>query len=498
MANESEPKFNPEAYIDALKIFEEAAKAGSIGIDYAKTLATSINDHSPTLRLSLGTDHYETTLGLLSRLTEIKRTSSNGDFVDSVPAFAKDVLQDVDLHIEKKPEVYLIPTYRLARSLSEKRDPKLIALGTEILNNHFDRLLVSPELTDKEVQELIKQRILTADEQQFRSLVRAAITPDSPLLRRFPRPVDSLLNLSLLGTNTQERPVKMAIVLDEITGGNAVHILDTWDFSAGKREARTKASESIYFDNFSVVCQLEKNRPGISKLLMKKYGVVNFTRYPLELLIEQFDKEALREAPYGVLITAGEDNGVALNVKRETENLYKQAKEMGYGLKVLEADTLEDILTRANDVADNHGEIAYMLILGHNFEPRLGTLPWRRDLFSSSPIIGLISCLSGKEGGAAQNLSSTVKDIEVHAPEYKVFLKEQGILFRESQDGQLKLDLLFSYAEGNFNTEEDIIYGLVSGSHEDLTLRTGVTNLYDVPTRVYRNGQFVRDYTSPV
>ncbi len=504
--------FDLTAYEEALRSCGDALNAGFMSIDKATSVAAVIQESMHLFKLSLGTPHFTTTLNLLERLSKMRRTSSNRDLVDAIPAFAQIILQDINSYIQQEPGTYLAPAFKLAHSFGDMPDPKLVAIADGIITNNFNLLLETEKISDREVENAVKRLIATGTPQQIKGLVRAAITPDRALSRRFSRQVNSILNLGVLGSNTYDRPLRMAAVLDELTGEQSTRIMNAWDDSVGKTQDRTKGSESIYFDNFGLICQLEKTRPGITKILINRYGILSFFRYPLDLLIEQYDFYEKQDIPYGIIIGAQHDiNGVAYKEKEQITHAFKQVKAIGYGLKVYEAGNVEDISRVIRSAANNHGGIAYMLLMAHgdtdfinlggedesgssiglggaNIDTQLRNLGKLRDAFTQDAAIGLVSCFTGVKNGLAQMLSLELRDIDIHAADYKAFLKRQGIIIEEIE-GQLSLKIQFGYREGNYNTEADFVYGMFN-------LRTGVVNVYDVPTRVYRNGRFIRDYTN--
>lgn len=490
----SHPNFDNAAYSQAVQIFDAALDARSITMDNARSLVASMQQTSPVLRESVGTPNFLSTINLLERLSKVRRTASNSDFVDAIPGFAQAVLKDLNGYIEEDPDTYLMPAYRIACSFASTQDNNFLPIVNGIFNSNFNRFLGSEEITNREAEELVKHIIATANPQQIRNLARIAVNPDSALSRRFPRQIDSILNLSILGNNTYERPARMAAILDEFTGEQSTKVLNAWDDSQGKKKERSKGSEAVYFDHFNAVCKLEQKRPGITKYLIDRYGILAFARYPLDVLIEQFDTRDEKNVPYITLVAARHDhNGALLNVKDNIAQAHSQSKALGYRLKVCESENLESIVQATNALASQHGKISCALLVGHELGAGLSELEWNRDVFASSAIVGLISCFTGARNGTAQLLSSKLKDVDIHAPDYAAYLKKNGLLF-EKVNGELKFKALFGYDEGNFITEEDILYALTSITGGVFNIRHNGVNLYDVPTRVYKNGQLVADY----
>ncbi|MBI4036656.1 hypothetical protein HY386_02140 [Candidatus Daviesbacteria bacterium] len=477
-----------------LQCYNDALNAAFMGIDRARALVASMQSDGPVLRDSLGTPHFLSTFDLIARLSKARRTASNSDFIDAIPDLAQVALRDLSKYVAEEPDKYLIPAYRLACSFASLQDSGFTAIVSKVFAENFNRLMAAQELTDKDAQVVIKHVIETATPQQIRALTRAAISPDSALSRRFPRQIDSLLNLGILGNNTYERPERMSAVLDELTSEQSTRLLNAWDDSQGKRKDRSKGSEAIYFEYFSTVCRLEQLRPGITKYLIDNYGILAFARYPLDLLTEQYDTREEKDVPYTILVAARHDhNGAMLFLKDEISCFHKQAKALGIRLKICEAENLEGIIQTTNTVAYHHGQISCVLLVEHELDAGISELEWDRSIFTSSAVIGLISCFTGAENGTAQLLSLTLQDVDIHAPDYEAYLKKGGIQFDED-DGVLNIRVLFGYGEGNYITEEDILYALTSSTEGRFNIRTSSVNLYDVPTRVYRNGQLVRDY----
>lgn len=491
----SQIAFDDIAYNQAIGIYNAALSARSINMDSASALIASMRENSPVLRISIGTPHFITTLNILDRLSRVRRTVSNTDFVEAVPGFAQEVLRDLNQYIARQPETYLMPAYQLSKAFASMQDSNYVAIAGEISTANFDRLMEASQLSDGDADELVKFVKARATPQQIRTLVKAAVTPNSALSRRFPRPVDSVLNLSILGNNTYERPARMAAILDELTGEQSTEVLNAWHDSRHNHQGQSNGTEAVYFEHFSTVCKLEQLRPGITKSLIDRYGVYSFARYPIDLLVEQYDTRDEKDAKYSTFVVAREDHsGAILSLKDKVAFAHQQAKTLGFRLKVSEAGSLEGIVQRINSLAGNHGQISCALLVGHEFDKQLGDLEWDRSSFAPDAIVGLISCFTGARNGTAQKLSLALNDVDVHAPDHSAYLKKDGVVFRTA-NGNLDLGIMFGYGEGNFATPEDILFAIENGI-ENIPLRSLTIKLYDVATRVYRNGGLVRDYTT--
>ena len=357
---------------------------------------------------------------------------------------------------------------------------------------------------------MLRNVVESADELQVRKLVRDSLNPRSALLTRFPNPIDSILNLGILGLNTYDRIKRMSAVLDEITQGLSWQLLDAWDGSVGKSKDRTKGTESVYFENFSAICQLEKQRPGITRVLMEKYRIFNFARYPIDLLIDQYNSRDEASALYGVIASARHDhNGAFLNIKDQIGGAYQQAKELGFGLKVLEVEDFDEMRRLIERSAENHGPISFALVMAHgdqNFVTLGGDflkgigyyelsadLTKFKDTFIPSASICLISCSTGVENGIGQRLSIALPGTEIHSPDNEAMLREKGIII-EMVEGRLRIKVLFYRPEGNYNTVEDLIQVGLIPEEADLITRTFAEHPEEIPTRVYRDGEQVNAY----
>lgn len=487
--------FDEITYNEAMGVYNAALSARSINMDSARALVASMQENSPILRTSIGTSHFLATMNLLDRLSKIRRTIANSDFVEVVPGFAQAVLQDLNGYTERQPEMYLMPAYQLAKSFASLQDFGYMAIAIGIFAVNFDKLMKASQLSNRDAEELVKHVKASATPQQIRTLVREAITPDSALSKRFPRPVDSILNLSILGNNTYERPARMAAILDEFTDEQSTEVLSAWHDSHHNHQDQSSGSEAVYFEHFSAVCKLEQLRPGITKVLIDRYGIYSFARYPLDLLVEQYDTRDEKDIPYSTFVVSREDHsGAILSLKDKVAFAHKQATSLGFRLKINEARSLEGIIQRINTLAELHGRISCALLVGHEFDKQLGELAWNRDAFTPTAAVGLISCFTGVKNGTAQLLSSTLRDVDVHGPDHSAYLKKNGVVLNKV-NGLLDLRVLFGYGEGNFVTEEDILYAMQSTTGGVFNIRSTVVKLYDVATRVYRNGQPIRDYT---
>ena len=80
--------FDVASFMLAYNQLSGAVNSGAISMRDATTLVAVMDERLGLFADSISTPHFAVTLGLLERLTSLRRTSSNMDLVDSAPAFA--------------------------------------------------------------------------------------------------------------------------------------------------------------------------------------------------------------------------------------------------------------------------------------------------------------------------------------------------------------------------------------------------------------------------
>lgn len=127
-------------------------------------------------------------------------------------------------------------------------------------------------------------------------------------------------------------------------------------------------------ENIDAALTLEKQRPGICKVLRKEFGIRSFFRYPPEILIAQYDSKK-SNTRRGILITAVSDSSGASysdTVKKAIGGLFKQLqneKELGekYGLMVYEAGNNRELMRAIVNARNNSPtkRLQFGIIQGH-------------------------------------------------------------------------------------------------------------------------------------
>jgi hypothetical protein len=189
-----------------------------------------------------------------------------------------------------------------------------------------------------------------------------------------------------------------------------------------------KGECASFAENLHELTTLEKERPGIGKVLQSEFKINAFARYPTKLLVAQYDQRNTRDGtPYGIVITAMADwNGSFYNFGA-VEALYDQIQGK-YRIKIYETEDIFGMITALNSSRKDYGKISFAIIGGHgqpdsitlgssNLDKSQITRKGASALklaFVEKPTIILRSCSTGALGGIGQEISKL--DATVIAP----------------------------------------------------------------------------------
>lgn len=220
-------------------------------------------------------------------------------------------------------------------------------------------------------------------------------------------------------------------------GLDAKDLFEWWEETQQEGKILGRSQQEIIETNFQAIHELEVQRPGITRVLNREFGIRNFARYPIDLLINQYDQIDNVDLPYGIVIfPKGDHNGAFY----EFEDKLKQISEQldgKYTIRVSEAASKFEIakaLIRFNRRYGQHHKISFAIIGGHgskdsikfgesffgdelDVEDLKGRGVQRTsEFFEANPTIILNSCSTGVEGGIGQKLSEAI-GATVIAPE---------------------------------------------------------------------------------
>lgn len=220
----------------------------------------------------------------------------------------------------------------------------------------------------------------------------------------------------------------------------------------------SKKWEYAIHDNLKAVIELEKALPGACATLMSEFGVHDFGRYPVELLLRQVKEKDDLSKPYGVILYPEEDwNGAFYQGQEMFKKLFDTV-ENEFSLRVMECDGRIDVaralitLNKRYNPEDGsghkielailggHGDGKSLLFGGNDERHKLSTKDLTgggvlkaRTLFAEGPTIVLVSCHAGEDGGIGYELS-VLLNAKVIAPNKATNISELYASKNEGQD----------------------------------------------------------------
>lgn len=246
---------------------------------------------------------------------------------------------------------------------------------------------------------------------------------------------------------------------------NSGKIIENWQQawlikSRGHGEALGRNLSSLY--------DLEYKRPGIGQALFEQFGISDFSRYPQELLIAQYDERNKKDdVPYGIIINPVNDfNGAFYDNVETFQKLYRQIKDK-YRIKVWEVKNLAELVHSINDSRHRYGPISFAIIGGHGTEESINfgekfrnrnAELLKKDLerkrassmklaFTQNPTIILDSCTTGALGGIGQEISKMGAKVIAPPEPIRVMNIEPSI------DLNGKIDFRVEYGKSSFSPQ---------------------------------------------
>ena len=128
--------------------------------------------------------------------------------------------------------------------------------------------------------------------------------------------------------------------------------------------------------NEEIKKELERQRPGAVKILSEEYGIRNFYRFPLEVLLAQASQEK-EQIPYGLMVFPTDKNKLAFDeLQPVLANLHKQLKGH-YAIKIVESGSEIDLGKKFITLKNKYGEknkISFVFLAGHGAEEGSGVI----------------------------------------------------------------------------------------------------------------------------
>ena len=120
-------------------------------------------------------------------------------------------------------------------------------------------------------------------------------------------------------------------------------------------------------ENLETMRQIENVGPGSVKKLYDDYGIMEFHRYPAEVLISQVVEEDAQQ-PYGVVVFPRADHNDAFDGKKYIfDKLYSETRGK-YAIKIAECESKTDLARKFITLDKKYGEsnkISFLLMGGH-------------------------------------------------------------------------------------------------------------------------------------
>lgn len=215
--------------------------------------------------------------------------------------------------------------------------------------------------------------------------------------------------------------------------------------------------------NMGTIESIEKERPGIVKFLMSKFGIYNFGRYPEHLLIKQFDEYENQDLPYGVVMFPEDDhNAVYFDYKDELTQLASDLEDK-YLIRVAEVGGKKDLSRLLVQLRLKYGKnhkISFGMLGAHGNQRviTLGNVDNKGDreilirdlvkyssrkyqLFEENGTLILLSCEAGVKEGIGREVSKAA-NVKVVAPKESAGLESIKPLL---EDGDLKFKVKYSH-----------------------------------------------------
>ena len=232
-------------------------------------------------------------------------------------------------------------------------------------------------------------------------------------------------------------------------------------------------------ENYETFIDIEQQIPGIASLLEKELGVIDFGRYPKQLLLDQYLLKDDIDSPYGVLLYPSSDyNGAFHDSQSVLADFYEKLRTLGFNLRISERNgkfgAARSLLGFNKKYGDKQ-KISFAIIGGHGSKDsiefgdmtagdngtlqtdNLGGIGVRRSLsnefFVENPTIILNSCSTGAIFGIGQNISKKI-NCELIAPYKPTNLSRIEFTI----DDKNKLHFNVRYADG-----EDVDIRYVGG-----------------------------------
>lgn len=240
--------------------------------------------------------------------------------------------------------------------------------------------------------------------------------------------------------------------------------------------------------NINCLKQIENEIPGISEFLEQEHGVIDYGRYPAQLLLDQYLLKDDLESPYGILVEPRIDRkkeygGGTMHEHRDIyAKLYEQLREIGINLRISEvggkSDLAKQLLKFKNKYGSKH-KLSFAIIDAHGSKDSIFFGTDKNDtkqklmlddltgsgtkraldglFFAEGATLILNSCSTGAKNGIAQIISNEFHG-QVIAPNVDTAVGSMRV--NQRSDGSLIFHVVYAYGNGE---EDEDAYSSFSG-----------------------------------
>jgi hypothetical protein len=239
--------------------------------------------------------------------------------------------------------------------------------------------------------------------------------------------------------------------------------------------------------NLTRIAELEKERTGICKTLFEEFDIINFARWPMDMMIRQYDDRNNADLQYGSIVAAASDaHGTMWMHGQALAGLFRQLDEMEprAAVRVYETDNKIGMARAWVTAGRRYGPMGFRVVVGHGSEEGVGLgdlkhstndpadmkfskdnspaeVLTKYDFEEAAPLkhgrttrrfstpkckTVVVSCITGADEGVVQRASEVYPDEEIIAPSLSVSLQE--LTASRDADGDLDIDVAYGMNRG--------------------------------------------------
>lgn len=177
--------------------------------------------------------------------------------------------------------------------------------------------------------------------------------------------------------------------------------------------------------NLKTIAEIEKQRPGIVKILHDEFGIRHFSRYSASALIAQYDSRDDISTPYGIVISAQRDWNGSFRENGQSKDFNKLNVDLNgnYLIRFTEVEDGVDLVRRMRSLNQRYSQenkISFVFLNSHSTEEFVqldegkhvrtedfsrGRGDILRSYLTPEAVVALIGCNSGKKGDFANQLA---------------------------------------------------------------------------------------------